>query len=136
MVGLREQLAREQEVSAAYRDGRTLAFAEAATLVLTLLEEVATPTPTPTPTPTSGAEAVPGPAAHARAAASGGESRLTEREREVLRLVAQGLSSKTIGRQLFISERTVAQHLTAIFNKLGVHTRAQAVAVATRGGLL
>jgi DNA-binding NarL/FixJ family response regulator len=58
------------------------------------------------------------------------------REQEVLRLLAQGLSSKAIGRQLFISERTVAQHLTTIFNKLSVNTRAQAVAVATQRGLL
>lgn len=43
---------------------------------------------------------------------------------------------KAIGRQLFISERTVAQHLTAIFNKLGVDTRAQAVAVVTQRGRL
>jgi hypothetical protein len=40
------------------------------------------------------------------------------------------------GRELFISERTVAQHLTTIFNKLSVNTRAQAVAVATQRGLL
>jgi NarL family two-component system response regulator YdfI len=54
----------------------------------------------------------------------------------VLRLVAQGRSSKAIGRQLYISERTVAQHVHAVFNKLGVNTRAQAVAVAAQRGLL
>ncbi len=64
------------------------------------------------------------------------QSALNSREREALRWVAQGYSSKSIGRQIFISERTVAQHLTAIFNKLGVNTRAQAVAVATQRGLL
>jgi DNA-binding NarL/FixJ family response regulator len=63
-------------------------------------------------------------------------SPLSAREREVLGLVAQGLSNKAIGRQLFLSERTVAQHVTAIFHKLGVNTRAQAVAVATQRGLL
>jgi Bacterial regulatory proteins, luxR family len=42
---------------------------------------------------------------------------------------------KAIGRSLFISERTVAQHLTAIFHKLGANTRAQAAAVATQCGL-
>jgi DNA-binding CsgD family transcriptional regulator/tetratricopeptide (TPR) repeat protein len=119
VVGLREQLAREGERGAAYREGRTLPFATVAALALTLLEVVATPE--------SGAEAIP---------ASGRESPITQREREVLRLVAQGLSSKAIGRQLFISERTVAQHLTAIFNKLDVNTRAQAAAVAIQRGLL
>ena len=130
-AGLRERLAREGgegEWSAAYREGRTLPFAKVAALALTLLEEVSTPA--------SGAEAAPAAAAHSRAAALGRESPLTEREREVLRLVAQGRSSKAIGRQLFISERTVAQHLTAVFNKLGVNTRAQAVAVAAQRGLL
>lgn len=42
---------------------------------------------------------------------------------------------KAIGHQLFISERTVAQHLTAVFNKMGTNTRAQAVAVAAQRGL-
>src|SRR5260221_4127864 len=46
-----------------------------------------------------------------------------------LQLVAQGHSSKAIVYQLFISECAVALHLTAIFNKLGVNTRAQAAAV-------
>ena len=119
MVELRERLAREGEWNAAYREGRTLPFATVAALALTLLEEVATPA--------LGAEAVP---------AAGRESPLTEREREVLGLVAQGLPSKAIGRQLSISERTVAQHLTMIFNKLSVNTRAQALAVATQRGLL
>jgi DNA-binding NarL/FixJ family response regulator len=61
---------------------------------------------------------------------------LSERERGVLRLVAEGLTSKQMGQQLFLSHRTVDHHLTSIFNKLGVETRAQAVAVAARDGLL
>jgi DNA-binding CsgD family transcriptional regulator len=64
------------------------------------------------------------------------EHLLTERECQVLRLVAEGLSSKAIGHQLFISSRTVSQHLTSIFNKLGANTRAQAVAVAQRRGFI
>ena len=63
-------------------------------------------------------------------------SPLTVREAEVLRLVAQGRSSKAIGRQLFLSPSTINQHLTAVFHKLGVSTRAQAVAVAAQRGLL
>jgi predicted ATPase/DNA-binding CsgD family transcriptional regulator/DNA-binding XRE family transcriptional regulator len=129
-AGLRERLAQgeEKELAAAYREGRALPFGKVASLALTLLEEVAAHA--------SGAEAAPAPAAHTRAAALDRESPLTEREREVLRLVAQGLFSKAIGRRLFISERTVAQHLTAVFHKLDVNTRAQAVGVAAQRGLL
>ena len=61
---------------------------------------------------------------------------LTEREREVLRLVADGLQNKQIGRALGISERTVKYHLTAIMTRLGADNRAQAVAIATGRGLL
>jgi len=61
---------------------------------------------------------------------------LSEREREVLRLIAQGQSNKQIGRQLSITERTVKFHVTSIFNKLGTDNRAQAIAVAARRGLL
>ena len=130
VVGLREQLAREGERSAAYREGRTLPFAKVAALALTLLEEVAQ---APVGTETGGR---PGQEAQRPVSQSGAPGSLSAREREVLRLVAQGLSSKAIGRHLFISERTVAQHLTAIFNKLGVSTRAQAAAVATQRQLL
>jgi DNA-binding CsgD family transcriptional regulator len=68
--------------------------------------------------------------------ASGPQSPLSPREHEVLRLVAEGLTSKEIGERLFLSHRTVDHHLTAIYNKLGVDNRAQAVAVATREGML
>ena len=61
---------------------------------------------------------------------------LSEREREVLRLVADGLSNKEIGRALTISERTARFHVTSILNKLGANTRAQAVAVAGQRGML
>jgi len=61
---------------------------------------------------------------------------LSPRERGVLRLVAAGLSNRQIAETLSISERTVKFHVTAIFNKLGVENRAQAVAVAAERGLL
>jgi DNA-binding NarL/FixJ family response regulator len=54
----------------------------------------------------------------------------------VLRLVADGLTNKEIARQLIVSENTVKTHLTSLFNKLGVNSRARAVAVAASGGLL
>lgn len=61
---------------------------------------------------------------------------LTAREREVLRLVADGRSTKQIARSLSITERTVKFHIASLMNKLGADNRAQAVALATRRGLL
>lgn len=61
---------------------------------------------------------------------------LTERERAVLESVARGERSKEIARHLGISERTVGSYLNNIFSKLGVDSRASAVAVAIERGLL
>ncbi|HEX2989076.1 MAG TPA: response regulator transcription factor [Anaerolineales bacterium] len=61
---------------------------------------------------------------------------LTDRELEVLRSVARGQRSKEIGLQLGISERTVKAHLASIYGKLGVDSRAAAIAVAAQRGLL
>jgi DNA-binding NarL/FixJ family response regulator len=61
---------------------------------------------------------------------------LTNREREVLTLLARGRSKDQIAGELFISPKTVATHLQRTLAKLGVHSRAQAVAVAHRAGLL
>jgi DNA-binding NarL/FixJ family response regulator len=63
-------------------------------------------------------------------------STLSEREREVLQLVAGGQANKQIARTLGITERTVKFHVTSILTKLGADNRAQAVALATRRGLL
>jgi len=63
-------------------------------------------------------------------------SGLSEREREVLRLVAEGLPTKQIALTLSISERTVKFHVNSIFHKLGADNRAQAVALAAQRGLL
>jgi DNA-binding NarL/FixJ family response regulator len=57
---------------------------------------------------------------------------LTDREREVLRLVGDGLPNKSIARRLGISERTVKAHLTSIFQQLGVTDRTQAALWAQR----
>ena len=62
--------------------------------------------------------------------------RLSNREREVLRLVANGRSNKEIAGELGVTERTVKFHVTAIFNKLGADNRAQAVAIAHQRGLV
>jgi DNA-binding NarL/FixJ family response regulator len=57
---------------------------------------------------------------------------LTSREREVLALVADGLDNRQIARRLFISDKTVRNHVSALFSKLGVTSRAAAVAAARR----
>ena len=61
---------------------------------------------------------------------------LTDRELEVLQQLAEGLDQNEIARRLFIAPRTVGTHIEHILPKLGVHSRAQAVAVAYRSGLL
>jgi NarL family two-component system response regulator YdfI len=61
---------------------------------------------------------------------------LAGREREVLAAAARGERSKEIADRLSISERTVKAHLTNVYNKLGVDSRAAAVAAAARLGLL
>lgn len=61
---------------------------------------------------------------------------LSTREGQVLALLAQGAANKEIALQLGISERTVKAHVTGIFNKLGASSRAEAVAIALRSGLL
>ena len=61
---------------------------------------------------------------------------LTEREREVLGLVAQGKANKEIARQLEISERTVRTHVSSILGKLGLVSRTQAALFAVREGLV
>jgi DNA-binding NarL/FixJ family response regulator len=60
---------------------------------------------------------------------------LTSRECEVLALVAAGRSNRQIGEALFISERTVARHLTNIFNKIDVTSRTQAALYAIDHGI-
>jgi two-component system, NarL family, response regulator YdfI len=58
------------------------------------------------------------------------------REREVLNLLAAGLGNKEIASQLKISDHTVKFHVTSIFNKLRVSSRAEAVAMGIRRGLI
>jgi DNA-binding NarL/FixJ family response regulator len=58
--------------------------------------------------------------------------RLTEREMEVLRLVAQGLNNRDIAAKLFISENTVKNHIRNILDKLHLHSRMEAVVYAVR----
>lgn len=59
---------------------------------------------------------------------------LTKRESEVLQAVARGATNKGVALQLGITERTVKAHLTSAYNKLGVDSRAAAIAIATENG--
>jgi DNA-binding NarL/FixJ family response regulator len=65
-----------------------------------------------------------------------GGAKITQREREVLRLLAEGCSNEEIGKLLFISSETVRTHIGKAIRKLGARTRTQAVASAVRSGLI
>ena len=67
---------------------------------------------------------------------SGARPQLTQREQEVLRLVAEGLSAPDIGKHIHLSTITVKSHLHSLYEKLGVSDRAAAVAEGMRRGLL
>jgi two-component system NarL family response regulator len=58
--------------------------------------------------------------------------RLTDREMEVLKLVAKGMNNRDIAKQLFISENTVKNHIRNILEKLQLHSRMEAVVYAVR----
>lgn len=64
------------------------------------------------------------------------EHGLTPRELEVLRLVAAGKTNKAVAKELFVSEKTVDRHVSNIFGKIGVSTRAAATAYAYENGLV
>lgn len=68
--------------------------------------------------------------------ASPDRERLTDRELDVLRLLARGLSNRSIGRELFISETTVKFHVSNLMRKMLVSRRAEAVYAASKLGLL
>jgi DNA-binding NarL/FixJ family response regulator len=74
--------------------------------------------------------------AAARRATSAAEQTLTPRELEIIALVAEGRSNAEIGRQLFISAKTVSVHVSNVLGKLGVSGRTEAASIARRRGLL
>ncbi|MGH3064726.1 MAG: response regulator transcription factor, partial [Gaiellaceae bacterium] len=71
----------------------------------------------------------------ARLAGSSRPGGLSRRENEVLTLVAAGKTNRAIASELFISEKTVARHVSNIFAKLGLSSRAEATAYAYKHGL-
>jgi DNA-binding NarL/FixJ family response regulator len=75
---------------------------------------------------------VAGEAAADRAEARRRYETLSDREREVLHLLAAGYQNPEIGRELFISPKTVMHHAASIYRKLGVRSRAEAAALAAR----
>lgn len=75
-------------------------------------------------------------AAKAFAPSSPSNFDLTDREEEILTKVAQGYRNKEIADDLHLSERTIKSHLTDVYNKLGVFTRAEAVAFALQNNLI
>jgi DNA-binding NarL/FixJ family response regulator len=85
-----------------------------------------------TPVATDPAMAVP----MTRPTVSGTRPLISKREEEVLRLVATGASIPEVGRRLYISAKTVKNHLSSIYQKLDSHDRAQAVLKAVRMGLI
>jgi DNA-binding NarL/FixJ family response regulator len=64
------------------------------------------------------------------------EAAFTDREREVIRLVAGGLTNREIGREIFVSESTAKFHVRNVMRKLGVHSRAEVAYAAGKRGLL
>jgi len=74
--------------------------------------------------------------AHPAVSPSVGTGDLTPRERDVLRLLAEGLPNKGIAQRLGVTEHTVKFHVNAILGKLGAQSRTEAVVVATRRGMI
>jgi DNA-binding CsgD family transcriptional regulator len=132
----REAYARLREAAAAVRAGRR----EQAARALAACESLARQLPAP-PLLILAEDLArrarltgkPGPRASSAAAAA--RSDLTDREAEVLALLARGDSNRQIARALFISDRTVAVHVSRILGKLGVRNRTEAVTIGARLGL-
>ncbi|GGD01790.1 DNA-binding response regulator [Thalassobacillus devorans] len=75
-------------------------------------------------------------AIHQQKGESNNDSQLTEREKEVLLCLVEGLSNKEIGKRLFISDKTVKIHVSKIFKKLNVKSRSQVVIYAVQNQLV
>jgi two-component system, NarL family, nitrate/nitrite response regulator NarL len=114
-----------RDAGAARLAAALVALAQGLTVFDAALDQALLKVATPAPGPRWEEDTPPAPAAE-----------LTAREREVLRLLAEGLANKTIAHRLSISEHTVKFHVNAILGKLGVESRTEAVVRATRLGLI
>ena len=110
---------------AAWAQGQAMTLEQAVAVAVEALAAIAA-TPTPAAPETNSRAALPAP---------GTPTDLTTREREVLQLLAQGLSYAEIADKLVISPRTVNSHLTTIYGKIGVTSRAAAMHYALHHGL-
>jgi non-specific serine/threonine protein kinase len=117
-VGLRERLERDG-YGVAYRQGYAMSCRDTVDLIAAMLRELVSSGRAPTTSTPCTYQA----------------RSLSLREQAVLRLVSEGGSNKEIARKLSVSPATVSYHLNSIFNKLGVCTRAQAVAIGMRDKL-
>src|SRR5262249_10733499 len=129
-----------QEIAPTWQDARRapapIEVADLADLALAMLDDFTQTLTNPRIAAPAGAVKRPAVPAAQSPSTGSGHAPLSEREQEVLRLVAEGLTSKQIGQRLFLSPRTVEHHIPSIFAKLGVDSRAGLVAVATRRGLV
>lgn len=123
----------EASFEATFSEGRAMSTERAIEYALALARP-------PTPVETTGAEGerrrgatLPG---TLQTTPEDGATSLTRREREILGMIAQGLSNPQIAARLVLSEHTVHRHVANILTKLGAHSRAAAVASAARQGLL
>jgi predicted ATPase/DNA-binding CsgD family transcriptional regulator len=121
----RERLAPD-EFAVAWDEGRELPLEDVVAEALALADETATLTEASTSSSTGEG---------ARGTLDRENFALSPREREVLRLIAAGLSNADVAKALFISPRTVSTHAAHILSKLGLTTRAELIAFAHRQGL-
>ena len=114
ITAARAQLNDEEAFATAWSEGRAMTLEQAVQYALPKQEETAPPSPLP------------------KQDAAG----LSAREVEVLRLVAEGLTDSQVAERIYLSPRTVNHHLSAIYRKLGVPSRAAAAKKAGKRGLL
>ncbi len=119
MQAVREAIG-EETYARAWREGRRLPLGQLPVEIVAILDAAAA-------SPSRGMASIPADPAHGTG--------LTARELEVLRLIVEGRSNREIAETLFVSPRTVDNHVTNILAKLEVKSRTAAVAAARRLGL-